>query len=62
MKTRKMGDRILVDVHIEVDGSLSVQEGHAIAVAVRDTVVRQGNALNVMTHIDPCTPAKVVNR
>jgi hypothetical protein len=24
--------------------------------------VRQGNALNVMTHIDPCTPAKVVNR
>ncbi|KAF1369978.1 cation diffusion facilitator family transporter [Yokenella regensburgei] len=62
MKTRKMGDRILVDVHIEVDGSLSVQEGHAIAVAVRDTVVRQGNALNVMTHIDPCTLAKVVNR
>ncbi|MBV8044573.1 cation diffusion facilitator family transporter [Pluralibacter sp.] len=53
MKTRKMGDMILVDVHIEVNGELSVREGHDIAVAVREAVMKRNSVLDVMTHIDP---------
>jgi cation diffusion facilitator family transporter len=53
LKTRKMGDMILVDVHIEVDSNMSVKEGHDIAVAARRAVMEQMPVLNVMTHIDP---------
>ena len=48
-----MGDMILVDVHIEVDSNMSVKEGHAIAVAAQNAVMKQMPVLNVMTHIDP---------
>ena len=53
LKTRKMGDMILVDVHIEVDSNMSVKEGHHIAVAARNAVMEKMPVLNVMTHIDP---------
>ncbi|MCB5196486.1 cation diffusion facilitator family transporter [Deefgea salmonis] len=54
LKTRKMGDLILVDVHIEVDRSISVEQGHNIAVLARQRVLNQHvDVLNVMTHIDP---------
>lgn len=53
LKTRKMGDMILVDVHIEVDSNMSVKEGHDIGVAARNAVMEQMPVLNVMTHIDP---------
>jgi divalent metal cation (Fe/Co/Zn/Cd) transporter len=35
LKTRKMGDMILVDAHIEVDAKLTLQEGHDIGVNAR---------------------------
>lgn len=53
LKTRKMGDLILVDAHIEVDADLTVEAGHDIAVAARDRVLAQHRVLDVMTHIDP---------
>ena len=54
LKTRKMGDMILVDVHIEVDANISVREGHDIAVAARLAVMTSMPAvLNVMSHVDP---------
>ena len=54
LKTRKMGDMILVDVHIEVDSNISVKEGHDIAVAARLAVMTSMPAvLNVMSHVDP---------
>lgn len=52
-KTRKVGDFVIVDVHLEVDGALSVAEGHAIAVEARRRVMDNHEVLNVMTHIDP---------
>lgn len=33
LRTRKMGDLIVVDAHLEVDGSMTVDAGHEIAVA-----------------------------
>jgi cation diffusion facilitator family transporter len=51
--TRKMGDMIVVDAHIEVDAALSVEAGHDIAVAARQRVMQRHRVLNVMTHVDP---------
>ncbi|BCL76575.1 cobalt transporter [Jeongeupia sp. HS-3] len=53
LRTRKMGDMILVDVHLEIDGTITVTAGHAIAVAVRERVMAALPVLDVMTHVDP---------
>ena len=53
IRTRKMGDMIIVDAHLEVDGKLSVEAGHDIAVSARDRVMQRHRVLNVMTHVDP---------
>jgi cation diffusion facilitator family transporter len=53
IRTRKMGDMIVVDAHIEVDASLSVEAGHDIAVEARSRVMRRHRVLNLMTHVDP---------
>ena len=53
LRTRKMGDMIMVDVHLEVDGDLSVREGHDIAVSARERVMKQLPVLDVLAHLDP---------
>lgn len=53
VRTRKMGDMILADAHLEVDASLSVEAGHDIAVEARRRVLRRHRVLNLMTHVDP---------
>jgi cation diffusion facilitator family transporter len=51
--TRKMGDMIIVDAHLEVDAAISVEAGHDIAVAARQRVLQRHRVLNLMTHVDP---------
>ncbi|MFY9136918.1 cation diffusion facilitator family transporter [Zwartia sp.] len=53
VKTRKMGDMILVDAHIEVNAYLSVEDGHDIGLAARHAVMQRHRVLNLLTHIDP---------
>ena len=53
LRTRKVGDSIIADVHIGVKGTLTVAEGHDIAVEARNRVMRSSRVLNLMTHIDP---------
>ncbi|MEY4749857.1 MAG: hypothetical protein RIQ60_2071 [Pseudomonadota bacterium] len=53
IRTRKMGDMIVVDAHIEVDATLSVEAGHDIAVEARSRVMQRHRVLNLMTHVDP---------
>ena len=53
LRTRKMGDMVVVDAHIEVDANLSVEAGHDIAVEARQRVMRRHRVLNLMTHVDP---------
>lgn len=57
VRTRKMGDMILVDAHIEVDAYLTVEVGHDIGLAARQAVMQRHRVLNLMTHIDP-VPSK----
>jgi cation diffusion facilitator family transporter len=53
LRTRKMGDMIVVDAHIEVDAKLTIEDGHEITVAARDRVLRRHRVLTLMTHLDP---------
>ncbi|OIQ69673.1 ferrous-iron efflux pump FieF [mine drainage metagenome] len=53
VRTRKMGDMIVVDAHLEVLATLSVEQGHDIAVLARQNVMQRHRVLNLMTHIDP---------
>src|ERR1035437_7765945 len=53
LRTRKMADNALVDVHILVDPKISVSEGHYIAESARHAVLNNHHVLDVMVHIDP---------
>ena len=53
LRTRKMGDLIVVDAHIEVEATQTVEEGHDIAVEVRHRVIKRHRVLNLMAHVDP---------
>lgn len=53
LRTRRMGGDALVDVHIQVEPSLSVSEGHQISETVRRTVIRDiPEVADVTVHVD----------
>jgi len=53
LRTRKMGDLIVVDAHLEVDASITVEAGHEITVEARMRVLQRHRVLDLMTHVDP---------
>jgi cation diffusion facilitator family transporter len=54
LRARRMGARTLVDLHVEVDGSTTVSDGHQVAERVRQFVFReQAGVSEVLVHIDP---------
>ena len=57
-RTRKMGDFIWVEVDLEMDGSLTIEQGHAIAAEARQRVMVHEPVLEVTTHFDPVTIPK----
>ncbi|MBN2212734.1 MAG: cation transporter [Bacteroidales bacterium] len=54
VRARKIGDKIMVGVDIEVDGSIPVQEAHHIAHKVEASIrSRIGNIFDVAIHMEP---------
>lgn len=54
LRTRRMAHQALVDAHVQVDGRISVSEGHRIAESARARVLREHpEVLDVLVHIDP---------
>jgi cation diffusion facilitator family transporter len=53
LRTRKTGDMIIVDVHLEIDGQITVIAGHEISENARTRVLQRHRVLDVLTHIDP---------
>jgi len=54
LRTRRMGGRVLADAHLQVDGRISVSEGHHISDTVMYRLRRQFPAISdVIIHIDP---------
>jgi cation diffusion facilitator family transporter len=62
LRTRKMGDMIWVEVDLEMDGTLTIEAGHAIAVEARRRVMADLPVLDVMTHFDPVVVDRGVSR
>jgi len=53
-RVRKSGLSHLVDIHVEVDGALSVREGHDIAGAVKHHLLKSTlHITDVLVHIEP---------
>jgi len=54
LRARRIGGRVAVDVHVQVDGRLTVCEGHDVARAVKARV-READptVMEVMVHIEP---------
>ncbi len=51
---RKTGLEYLVDIHIEVDGKLTVEEGHDIGHAVKENLLAHFASLrDVLVHLEP---------
>ena len=53
LRTRRMGAKILIDVHLLVDPMMSVSEGHQIGEAVRNRLMENfKNISDILIHID----------
>jgi len=54
IRTRNVGRGLFVDMHVLVDGNISVSEGHSISEKVRDEIINKGpDVLDVVVHIEP---------
>src|SRR5690606_32690702 len=53
LRTRKLGDMIWVEVDLEMNGNLTIAQGHAIATEARKRVMDNEAVLDVTTHFDP---------
>lgn len=54
LRTRKMSNNVLVDVHIQVTPYVSVSEGHHIAEQVMGTIHKEYDEVSdIIVHIDP---------
>ncbi len=53
LRTRRMAHQVLADAHIQVDGRISVSEGHRIAEMARQRVLASHpEVLDVLVHVD----------
>jgi cation diffusion facilitator family transporter len=54
LRARRMGPRVLVDLHVQVDAATTVSDGHQVAERVRQFVFREHRGISeVLVHIDP---------
>jgi cation diffusion facilitator family transporter len=60
---RKVGSSYFVDMHVEVDGRLTVKEGHNLAHDVKDAVqANDPRVADVLVHVEPYEPDAAVTR
>ena len=54
LRTRFLGPELYVDLHVLVDGDLSVSEGHGIAHIVKQRLIEEGPGIvDVLVHVEP---------
>jgi len=55
VRTRYVGSGLAVDLHVKVDGNITVREGHDIAEAVKQELLAEGpDLIDVVVHLEPC--------
>ena len=58
LKTRVAGSRIFVNLHIELDGTQTLNDAHAIGAALRRAIVTAYPRCDVLIHKDPVRPPR----
>lgn len=54
VRTRYVGSRLAVDLHVKVDGNLTVREGHEISETVKQKLLAEGpDLVDVVVHLEP---------
>ena len=54
LRTRYAGDQIFVEFHLEVDGGLTIDKGHAVGDAAEESVERLfPSVVEVTAHLEP---------
>ncbi len=54
LRSRRMGPGAFLDLHVLVDGHITVQQGHAIAEKVKQELIARGpDVADVVVHIEP---------
>lgn len=53
LKTRTAGSRVFVNMHIELDGTQSLDDAHAIGAALRRAILQEFPQADVIIHKDP---------
>lgn len=53
IRTRNGGDRVFVELHVEVDGKLTVAVGHEIGDAAEEAIKKLFPAAEVLAHLEP---------
>ncbi|SIN68519.1 cation diffusion facilitator family transporter [Halodesulfovibrio marinisediminis] len=63
VRTRYQGVAVFVDLHVAVDGSISVEEGHAIADRVETLLMNsEYDVADALVHVDPYIPERRVRQ
>ncbi len=58
-RTRRLGNGLQVDIHIQVKPSITVREGHAISSVVKQELLGRGpDVVDVITHLEPFEESK----
>jgi cation diffusion facilitator family transporter len=58
VRTRQIANSLQVDLHIVIDGDLTVREGHIIAEEVKSRLLAEGpDVLDVVVHMEPLEAA-----
>ena len=54
IRSRRIGSGWFIDLHVQVDGDLTVNEGHKIAESVEDELLEKGpDILDAVVHLEP---------
>ncbi|MCG8635567.1 MAG: cation diffusion facilitator family transporter [Desulfobacterales bacterium] len=54
IRTRKLAGSFYMDLHLEVDGNLTVSQGHDISEKVKEALIEQNSRIiDVMVHLEP---------
>jgi len=57
LRTRKLGSKIMVDLHVLVDQNISVRAGHDISEKVKEALLEKGpDVVDVVVHLEPWDP------
>ncbi len=54
IRTRKLANYIYIDLHVEVDGSMTVTRGHDVSEEVKNTLMKnKPKIIDVVVHLEP---------